>query len=148
MTMRIITAFREKPFHAILSAIGIFLLLPVIQLAVTPLAFEIWYKTLIDRPLNSALYIIFSFMFGMLISLYVYTKNKCIDCKKSDVNAGFGGATLGFILGVCPACFSLIGVLLPLGGSIFLTQYAPAFTLLSIGIILFSVYKLGGLKKI
>ena len=145
--MRIVTAFKEKPFHAIFSAIGIFLLVPVIQLAVTPLAFEIWYRTLIDRPLNSILYIIFSAMFGMLISLYLYAKNKCLDCKKSDVNAGFGGATLGFVLGVCPACFSLIGVVLPLSGGILLTQYAPAFTSLSILIILFSIHKLGGFKK-
>lgn len=145
--MRLIAAFKEKPFHAIFSAIGIFLLVPIIQLAVTPLAFEIWYRTLIDRPLNSILYIIFSIMFGMLISLYVYAKNKCIDCKKSDVNAGFGGATLGFVLGLCPACFSLIGVLLPLSGSIFLTAYAPAFTALALGIILFSIHRLGGFKK-
>lgn len=147
MTMRIVTAFKEKPLHATLSAIGMFLLVPVIQLAITPLAFEIWYKTLIDRPLNSALYIIFSMLFGMLISLYFYAKNKCVDCKKSDVNAGFGGATLGFALGVCPACFSLVGVLLPLGGSILLTQYAPVFTVLSIAIILFSIQRLGGFKK-
>ena len=147
MTMRIATAFKEKPFHAIFSAIGIFFLVPVIQLINTPLAFEIWYKTLLDRPLNSALYVIFSVMFGALISLYFYAKNKCIDCKKSDVNTGFGGATLGFVLGVCPACFSLIGVVLPLGGSILLTQYAPAFTLLSIVIILFSIHRLGGFKK-
>jgi len=145
--MRIATAFKEKPFHAIFSAIGIFLLVPVIQLAVTPLAFEIWYRTLLERPLNSALYVIFSVMFGVLISLYFYAKNKCVDCKKSDANAGFGGATLGFVLGVCPACFSLIGVVLPLGGSILLTQYAPAFTLLSIVIILFSIHRLGGFKK-
>lgn len=126
---------------------GIFLLVPVIQLAVTSLAFEIWFRTLVDRPLNSALYVIFSVMFGLLISLYVYSRNKCIDCKKSDVNAGFGGATLGFVLGVCPACFSLIAVALPLSGSILLTAYAPAFTLLAIGIIVFSVHRLGGFKK-
>jgi len=145
--MRIIIAFKEKPFHAIFSTIGIFLLVPIIQLVVTPLAFEIWYRTLIDRPLNSILYIIFSVMFGMLISLYIYATNKCVDCKKSEANAGFGGATLGFVLGVCPACFSLIGVVLPLGGGILLTQYAPAFTLLSIVIIFFSIHRLGGFKK-
>jgi len=115
ITMRIITAVKEKPFHALLSAMGIFLLVPVIQSINTPLAFEIWYKTLLDRPLNSTLYIAFSVMFGMLISLYSYSKNKCIECKERDINTGFGGAALGFVLGMCPACFSLIGVLLPLG---------------------------------
>ena len=145
--MRIITAVKEKPFHALLSAMGIFLLVPVIQSINTPLAFEIWYKTLLDSPLNSILYIAFSVMFGMLISLYSYSKNKCIDCKKVDVNTGFGGATLGFVLGICPACFSLIGVFLPLGGSIFLTTYAPIFTVLSITIILFSIQRLGGFRR-
>ncbi len=145
--MRIITAVKEKPFHALLSAIGIFLLVPVIQSVNTPLAFEIWYKTLIDRPLNSILYISFSVMFGMLISLYSYSKNKCIDCKKGDINTGFVGSVLGFVLGICPACFSLIAVLLPLGGSIFLTKYAPIFTALSIAIILFSIQRLGGLRR-
>lgn len=145
--MRIITAVKEKPFHALLSAMGIFLLVPVIQSINTPLAFEIWYKTLFDRPLNSTLYIAFSVMFGMLISLYSYSKNKCIDCKKVDINTGFGGAALGFVLGICPACFSLIGVLLPLGGSIFLTTYAPIFTVLSITIILFSIQRLCGFRR-
>ena len=145
--MRIITAVKEKPFHAILSSLGIFLLVPVIQSINTTLAFEIWYKTLLDRPLNSILYIAFSVMFGMLISLYSYSKNKCIDCKERDINTGLGGAVLGFVLGICPACFSLIGVLLPLGGSIFLTTYAPIFTVLSITIILFSIQRLGGFRR-
>lgn len=145
--MRIIAAVNEKPFHAFLAAIGIFLLVPVIQSINTPLAFEIWYKTLLDRPVNSILYIALSVMFGVLISLYSYSKNKCIDCKKRDVNTGFGGAILGFVLGICPACFSLVGVLLPLGGSIFLTTYSPVFTILSISIILFSIQRLGGFRR-
>jgi hypothetical protein len=82
----------------------------------------------------------------MFITLYLFAKNKCIDCKK-DVRTGFGGTTLGFMLGVCPACFSFIGFLLPLGGSLFLTQYSPLFMVLSIGIILFSINKMGGFKR-
>ena len=145
--MRMIIAFRENPLQAIFSAIGVFLLVPVIQLLITPLAFEIWYKTLLARTLNSVLYIIFSGMFGILVSLYTYSKNKCIDCKKGGVSAGLGGATLGFVLGICPACFSIIGVLIPLGTSIFLTTYSPAFTSFAIGTIVFSIYRLGGFKK-
>jgi hypothetical protein len=50
-------------------------------------------------------------------------------------------------LGVCPACFSFIGFLLPLGTSIFLTTYSPLSTGLSIAIIVFSIFKLGGFKR-
>jgi len=145
--MRVITAIKEKPSHAIFSAIGIFFLTPIIQLLVTPIAFEIWFKTLIAKPLNAILYIVFSFLFGLFISLYLYDKNKCEDCKVQDIKAGFGGAILGFVLGVCPACFSLIGALLPLAGNIFLTTYSHIFLLLSIIVLIFSINKLGGFKK-
>lgn len=55
---------------------------------------------------------------------------------------------LGFVIGVCPACFSFIGFLLPLGGSLFLTTYSPLFLLLAIGIVSFSIHKMGGFKTI
>ncbi len=139
-------AVRERPVIAILSAVGIFLLSPLIQNFNTSLAFQIWFTDIVQKPASSAPYIVFSILFGMFISLYYYSKNKCIDCKK-DVRTGFGGGTLGFLLGVCPACFSFIGFLLPLGGSLFLTQYSPLFMVLSIGIILFSINKMGGFKK-
>jgi len=76
----------------------------------------------------------------------------CIDCERVDIkasnaNTGILGTVIGFIIGVCPACFSLIGVLLPLGVSITLSAYSSYFTLLSIAIILFSIFKLGGVKK-
>ena len=145
--MRIVKAIEEKPFHAVVPAVIIFFLPSLIQRLSTPLAFEIWFKTLVDKPVNGTLYIILSLLFGAFISLYIYNKNKCIDCKKKDVSAGFGGATLGFVLGICPACISFIGFLLPLSGVIFLTTYAPIFTSLSILALIFSVHKLGGFKK-
>ncbi|MPZ06830.1 MAG: hypothetical protein GEU26_10540 [Nitrososphaeraceae archaeon] len=83
----------------------------------------------------------------MFVSLYLYTRSKCLGCKKEDGRPGFAGSTLGVVLGVCPACFSFIGFLLPLGTSIFLTTYSYMFIGLSIAIILFSIFKLGGFRK-
>ena len=140
-------AAKEKLAITIIAALGIFFLTPLIQSITTPLAFDIWFIDIVTKPVNSIQYIVFSGLFGMFVSLYLYSKNKCIDCK-TDVKAGFGGTTLGFVLGICPACFSFIGFLLPLGGSIFLTTYSPLFIALAIGIILFSIYKMGGLKDI
>lgn len=139
-------AAKAKPVIATLCAIGIFFVTPLFQTINTPLAFDIWFIDLTQKPASSIPYIIFSVLFGMFISLYLYTKNTCIDCKKK-VKTGFGGTALGFILGVCPACFSFVGFLLPLSGSLFLTAYAPLFILLSIGIMLFSINKMGGFKK-
>jgi hypothetical protein len=140
-------AVKEKLGIAVLSAIGIFFTNPLIQLLITPLAFDIWFADLAQKPLSSIPYFAFSILFGMFIALYLHAKNKCIDCKK-DAKAGFGGSSFGFMLGVCPACFSFIGFLLPLGGSIFLTTFSPIFTVGSIGIILFSIYKMSGFKSI
>ncbi len=137
---------KEKPVIAITAALGIFFLTPLIQSMTTPLAFHIWFIDIAQKPLNSIPYVVFSILFGMFISLYLYSKNKCIDCKP-DAKAGFGGSTLGFVLGVCPACFSFVGFLLPLSGSIFLTTYSPLFMIVAIGIILFSVHKMGGFKN-
>lgn len=145
--MRVIKAFTEKPFHAIAAAAAVFFLPPVIQLVITPLAFEIWYKTLIAKPLNTMLYIAFAAAFGLLVSLYFYARNKCLDCDENAVSTGFGGAVFGFIVGVCPACFSLVAVLLPLSTNILITTHAPAFTALSITVVAYSIYRLGGLKS-
>ena len=139
-------ATKEKPIIAIIAAIGIFFLTPLIQSMSTPLAFDIWFTDIAQKPLSSIPYVVFSVLFGTFIALYLYSKNKCIDCKPGT-KAGFGGSTLGFVLGVCPACFSFVGFLLPLSGSIFLTTYSPLFMLAAIGIILFSINKMGGFKN-
>jgi len=145
--MRVIAALKDQPTYAVLSALGMLLLSPVVLLISTPLALEIWYRTLIGKPVGLGLYAVFSVLFGLFVSLFFYSRNKCFDCKKGDMETGFAGAITGFVLGVCPACFSIIGVFLPLVFSIFITVYAPVFTALSIGMILFSIWRLGGLKK-
>lgn len=144
--IRLISAAKNKPAVAVLAAAGMFFLLPALQLINTPLAFDIWFLDLYQKPLNSILYIAFSILFGMFISLYLYSRNKCFDCKPEKARTGFAGSVVGFMIGVCPACFSFIGVLLPLGPTVFLTSYSPIFTGISIAIVLFSIHKLGGLQ--
>lgn len=143
----LLEAIKEKPAITVISAIGIFFVNPFIQSLSTPLAFQIWYTDILQKPESSVPYFAFAILFGIFISLYLYSKNKCIDCKP-DVKAGFGGSALGFILGVCPAYFSFVGFLLPLGGSMLLTRYYPVFIVASIAIILFSIYKMGGFSRI
>lgn len=145
--IRLVAATKDKPAVAALAAAGIFFLMPVLQLINTPLAFEIWFLDLYQKPPSSIAYLAFSVLFGMFISLYLYAKNKCFDCRPEKARAGFAGSVVAFMVGVCPACFSFIGVLLPLGPTLFLTSYSPVFTGISIAMVLFSIYKLGGLKR-
>ena len=142
-------AVRERPLLAILSGVGIFLVTPLIQAFSTSLymSVQIWFLDIVNKPLSSIPYFAFTILFAMFIPLYLYSKNKCIDCKP-NAKTGFGGTFLGFMIGVCPACFSFIGFLLPLSGSIFLTTYSPLFMLVAIGIISFSIHKMGGFKDL
>ncbi|TBR23141.1 MAG: hypothetical protein EPO63_06140 [Candidatus Nitrosotenuis sp.] len=147
MSIILIQAAKQKPLIAVSAAIGMFFLNPLIQSTSTSLAFQIWFADIFQKPLNASLYVGFSVLFGMFVSLYLFSKNQCIDCKP-NVKSGIGGSALGFMLGVCPACLSFIGFLLPLSGSLFLTTYSPLFMLVSIGIIVFSIYKMSGFRSI
>lgn len=147
MSIILIQATKQKPLIAIAAAIGIFFLNPLIQSLSTSLAFQIWIADILQKPLNASLYIGFSVLFGMFVSLYLFSKNRCLDCNP-NVRSGIGGSAFGFMLGVCPACFSFVGFLLPLSGSLFLTAYSPLFMLVSIGIIMFSIYKMAGFRKV
>jgi hypothetical protein len=145
--MRIFYAVKERPVITLTMIVVMFFITPIIQSINSPLAFEIWFRDLSQKPTSAMMYSFFSILFGIFVSLYLYNRNKCLDCKKEDGRPGFVGSTLGFVLGVCPACFSFIGFLLPLGTSIFLTTYSYLFVGLSIAIILFSIFKLGGFRK-
>lgn len=147
MSIILIQATKQKPLIVLGATIGIFFLNPLIQSISTPLAFQIWFADIFQKPLNASLYVGFSILFGMFVSLYLFSKKQCLDCKP-NVKSGVGGSALGFMLGVCPACFSFVGLLLPLSGSLFLTAYSPLFMLVSIGIILFSIYKMAGFRSI
>ena len=140
---------KEKPVLVIPLAIGMFFVTPIIQSFNTSLAFEIWFRDIYQKPLNSILYIIFSVLFGIFVTLYLYHDKLCIDCKSNKATkSGIVGTLLGFIIGVCPACFSFIGFLVPLSASILLTTFAPIFITISIAIILYSIFKVGGFKSI
>jgi len=140
---------KEKPLLVIALVVVMFFVTPIIQSFSTSLAFEIWFRDLYQKPLSSSLYIIFSVLFGMFIALYLYSKNRCIDCKTSKATkSGIAGTLLGLTIGVCPACFSFIGFLIPLSVSIFLTAFAPIFMIGSIAIILYSIFRVGGFKSI
>ncbi len=142
-------ALKVKRMVAIAASIAIFFLLPLLQSITTPLAFEIWFIDIINKPLSAALYIIFSILFGMYISLYIYSrKNVCIECNNRSSKTGLLGSAFGFLIGVCPACFSFFAFLLPLSSSIVLSIYSPLFTLIAIVVIAYSIFRFGGFKRI
>ena len=145
----LVRIIKEKVLLVVALAALMFLVIPIFQSFNTSLAFEIWVRDLYQKPMNSVLYIIFSILFGMFVTLYLYSRNSCIDCRRTtSTKPGIVGTLLGFIIGVCPACLSFIGFLIPLSASLFLTAFAHIFMAASIATILFSIYKLRGFKSI
>jgi len=120
--MMIIEILKKKKYLAIAisSAIVIGILFPIIQTGFLLNTIDVWFLTLLDKPLNAALYLTFSAVFGIMVALQVFNLKECKTCKVNVKNSssGFGGAFLGFVFGICPACIGLIGLFLPLGVSI------------------------------
>jgi len=154
--MRIINSLKDKKAlkWGIVAAISVAIVLPIIQTGFFQNSFESWFLTLVKSPLNTSLFIIFSLLFGASISLQVYNlsnKRICKDCNSKTNKKGFGfgavGAVFGSLVGVCPACIGLVGLIFPLGTSLTLTYYGWVFMLIAIGIMTLSIYLLGGFKK-
>ncbi len=150
--MRILNALKNKKSlkWGIVAALLVSIILPIIQTGFFRNSFQSWFLTLVKSPLNSSLYIVFSLLFGSLISLQVYNLDRkvCDNCNnKKGYGAGAVGVVFGTLVGICPACIGLLGLILPLGGSLWLTYYGWIFMLIAIGIMTFSIYLLGGFKE-
>lgn len=146
--MLILKALKEKPILALSSSITMFLLYPVVQMFITPLAFDMWMKEIWQRTLNFILYLLFSILFGIFTSFYAFIKNKCFNCNRRNIMLGISASTLGLMLGICPACFPFIIFILPIGllPMLLINAYSHFFLSLAIALTLFSIYKLGGFR--
>ena len=89
--MRLIEALKNKRSlkWGVVATIAIAIILPLIQTNFFQNSFESWFLTLIKSPLNSSLYVIFSLLFGSMVSLQVYNLSKPKLCEKGDILGGF-----------------------------------------------------------
>ena len=144
--MEIINVLRKKTYLAIaiVSAIFMFFFLPYVQ--TFGVATDLWYK-IIPR-LNLILFIIFIALFGMFVSYQIYKIRGPKVCRiKRSTATGALGTAFGFIIGVCPACIGFAGLFLPIGIVTTLVVFGPFFLLISISLMVFSIYINGGFKK-
>jgi len=147
--MRIIDALKDKKslIWGIITTLLVGIILPIIQTGFLQNSLNSWILTILKSPLNASLYIIFSLITGVVISLYIYNKKEIKSCNlKKGSRFGVIGTFFGFFIGVCPACVGLIGLLFPLSISLTLTYYGWIFMLLAIILQLFSIRYLKGFK--
>ena len=101
-------------------------------------------------PLNFVLFLIFTILFGMNLSLFVYNRSRkvCEYNKKKVLGSSSLGTFFSFFVGVCPACTGFAVLLgIPLSLTTFLIQFNILFFSIIIGVLLLSIYLSDGFKK-
>ncbi|MBI2668184.1 hypothetical protein HYX17_05460 [Candidatus Woesearchaeota archaeon] len=150
--MKVITILRNKEyaFIALISAIAMVLVYPYLQVILNGGFYNyfFWYEVILNQSiLNFILYLIFSILFGLVISLNIYNfRNRACSIKGSSGSAGLG-SILAVFIPQCGACVSLTTLFLPAAAAGILIRYNSIFNLISIGILLLAVYLVGGFKK-
>jgi hypothetical protein len=131
----------------ILASAIIAFLIPFLNTLFLINTFRVWFSELLRLPLSLILYVLISLSSGALVALQFYNLSKHKVCSFAKANAsGFLGLISAFSFGVCPSCIGLLGLIFPLGATLALAQFRTAFNILSLGLILFSIYLLGGFK--
>lgn len=106
-----------------------------------------WMVVYANTPYLFYLYPIIAVLSGVYVGLYVYNKKVTSYCSIENTRAGFFGSLTGILLGACPACIPVIVVFLPLAFNVFLSRVAPIFSIISIVILLWVIYRMNGFKR-
>jgi len=93
-------------------------------------------------------YAILSILSGLYVGIYVYNRKVAACCSIDSVKTGAAGSIFGILLGACPACIPVLAFLLPLSATIVLSRLSLVFLVIAILIMLFSIYRMNGFKKI
>lgn len=145
--MQLIDVLKQKLYLgiAVLAAVFMFFFLPYVQ--TLGLQTDLWYQ--IVPPLNFALFLVLVGIFGVFVSFQIYKFRGPKVCKinKKGTSGGMIGSVFAFVVGVCPACVGFAGLFLPLGIVTTLVVFGPVFILISIALIILSIYMNDGFKK-
>lgn len=140
----ILKMWRHKlPALATLATIAAIFFWPALPLR----SLENWLTVYANTPYITYLYPIVALLSGVYVGLYVYNKKVALYCSVETVKGGAAGSFMGILLGACPACIPVIAIFLPLAFNIFLSRVAPIFSVFSIVILLWVIYRMNGFKR-
>ena len=128
---------------ALVTMAGVFLW-PSIPLGGITKWFEFFYYY---TPQN-VFYLLMAILSGLYAGVYVYNKKVNACCSITNEKTATTGSIIGILLGACPACIPVLAFFLPLSVSIVLSRISLLFLILSIGIMLFSIYRMNGFRKV
>jgi len=108
---------------------------------------ENWLLIYANTPYLTFLYPVIAILSGEYMGLYVYNKKVAPCCSIETIKGGAAGSLVGVLLGACPACIPVIAIFLPLAFNVFLSRAAPIFSLISVAILLWVIYRMNGFKR-
>lgn len=131
------------PTAVVLLTIAIIFLWPSIPLkGVTN-----WLRFFVHYAPQNYLYAAMAILSGIYAGVYVYNRKIARCCSVGNAKTGAGGSLIGIFLGACPACIPALGFLFPLSVTIALSRLGMIFLILSIAIMLFSIWRMGGFQR-
>lgn len=140
---------RKYGLIAAITAAAMLLVYPYIQVILNGGLYNylFWFEVILEQSiLNFILYITFSILFGIVMSIIIYNwKNRKCNVKGS-VGVGGAGGTLAILTSQCSACISLASLFLPIGAVATLAIYNTALNFVSIGALLLAIYLMKGFR--
>ena len=107
-----------------------------------------WLQFLYYYSPQNYFYVILSILSGIYVGIYVYDRKVQSCCSIHSKKVGAASSVLGVLLGACPACVPVLAFFLPLSVSIVLSRISLMFLIIAIAIMLFSVYRMNGFRKV
>ena len=97
---------------------------------------------------QNVLYLFVAILSGLYAGIYVYNKKVAPCCSIANEKTAATGSIVGILLGACPACIPVLAFFLPLSVSIVLSRISLLFLIVAITIMLFSIYRMNGFRKV
>ena len=131
---------------SIISAVVMGVVYVVTQVIFIVQNIDIWFSVI--SPLNLILFLLFSSLFGITLSYQIWVRKQPQVCNMKKGASMSGGSTFfTFLVVQCPACASIGALFLPVSVLGFFTQYSTLITLITIGLLVFTLRYLGAFKK-
>lgn len=134
---------------ALIFSLGMALIYPYLQVALNGgfYNYGFWFEVILSQSkLNFVLYLLFSILFGVVVSYSIYSwKHK--KCGVKSLGSGGFGSIVAMLTSQCSACLSLASLFLPAAAVSAFFVYNTLFNFISIGALLLSIYLMGGFYK-
>ena len=151
--MKIFEVLKTRKYGsiALISAMAMVIVYPYLQVALNGGLFNygFWFEIILSQSvLNFFLYLAFSALFGLVVSLSIYNWQTRTCSVKGSIGSGGVGGVIGIFTSQCSACISLASLFLPTAAVGALAVYSTAFNFVSIGFLVLAIYLMGGFRRI